>query len=584
MEETLPESLSGDDAEGTSEEESTEAEEEVSGTLPDNDTETVSEEETEEEEISEPVLHDSADLTPSGVYEAMIALKSQDTYKEGTVWTDYEPYSDNNYYRWKGGQINGSNIVAVGCVAFAFSLSDAAFGTAPARMYAPGGFVYEDIKAGDILRVNTDTHTVIVLEASDAGVIVAEGNLNGKVHWGRAMSRDEVMRDTSHYITRYPEDYDLPEDPGANETLDSGTLATGLAWNLTKAGTLTISGNGAMPDDFGGPSDQPWYAYSSQIRKIVIADSVTSIGPGAFYGNAAVSMEISGSVETIGSNAFYGCSLIYASIPSGVKTIGDDAFRQCPNLTSVTVSEGVESIGERAFRGCVKLASVDLPASVTRMGAGAFYDCTALSSVTFASGGGQVTMGDDLFARCWRLFDVTLPDHIDNISAGMFQNCNAALYRVKIPQGAAKIGASAFASCSVLTSIVIPDSITKIETAAFSACNSLTDLYFTGTEAQWKAIAKTSDVTAALAGVTIHYEYGNASDPGNGDDDRDPGTGEGSGTTGGSDPSDDPDSSEGSGNTGVRLRLPQETEIQQEIRIPQAIQTLQCVRLRRHHQ
>ena len=66
-----------------------------------------------------------------------------------------------------------------------------------------GGFSFDDIKAGDILRVNNDAHTVIVLEVSDTGVLVAEGNIStgdhkGKVHWGRGISKEEVMRDTSH--------------------------------------------------------------------------------------------------------------------------------------------------------------------------------------------------------------------------------------------------------------------------------------------------------------------------------------------------------------------------------------------------
>lgn len=486
-----------------------------------------------EESISEPVVYDSKIPAPQEVYAAMIALKDQDGYKEGTTWTDDEPYSDAaGYYHWKGGTINGTNIVAVGCVAFAFILSDTAFGSLPARMYAAGDFTFEDVKVGDILRVNTDTHTVIVLEVSDTGVIVAEGNLSGEVHWGRAISKDEVMRDTSHYITRYPEGYVSPDDPAADETLACGTLDTGLTWNLTNAGTLTISGSGAMPTDFSGPSEQPWNAYSSQIRKIIIEEGVTGIGPSAFYGNGALSVEIPNSVEAIGNNAFYGCSLIDVSIPSGVKMIGNDAFRQCPNLTSVTVSEGVETIGERAFRGCEKLASVQLPASVTEMGAGAFYDCTALLSVTFASGSSKVTMGEDLFARCWRLLDVTLPENMDCVSARMFQNCYLALYSVSIPQGATKIGDSAFSSCSALTALTIPDSVTDIETGAFSNCNSLKDIYFTGTEAQWKNIWKAMNVTEALANVTIHYEYNSAPDTDDGDDNDNSST-------------DTPDSSEG---------------------------------------
>ena len=100
--------------------------------------------------------------------------------------------------------------------------------------------------------------------------------------------------------------------------------------------------------------------------------------------------------------------------------------------------------------------------------------------------------------------NVTLPQSIDRIGEGMFQNC-LMLSRVKIPQGAESIGASAFASCSRLTQVLIPDSVATIETAAFASC-PLTDIYFTGTEAQWNSINKMGDTAAAVSKVTLHYE------------------------------------------------------------------------------
>ena len=463
---------------------------------------------------SELVLCDSTIPTPQEVYEAMIALQEDDRYREGTVWTDYEPYSDEKgYYRWKGGTLDGKNISAVGCVAFAFILSDAAFDALPARMYPADQFQYEDLKIGDILRVNTDSHTVIVLEVSDAGVIIAEGNLNGKVHWGRAMSKDEVMRDISHYITRYPEGYIPETDESANELMDEKAQGQfgGLSWKLTKAGTLTISGKGAMPSDFSDSSDQPWYSYSDRIRKIIIQEGITSIGDSAFYGSGALSVEIPASVTSIGSNAFRNSALIYASVPGSVKTIGDSAFRECSNLTSVTVSEGVETIGQNAFRGCVKLVSVDLPASVKEMGAGGFYNCTALMSVEFAAGNkNTVTMGDDLFAGCYYLHEVTMPEKIDRISKRMFQKCTL-FPGLFIPQGVQIIDEMAFASSGVSV-LVFPDSITEINTGAFADCALLTDVYYTGDEAQWKGIWKANNVTEALAGVNMNYNF-NPSEP-----------------------------------------------------------------------
>ncbi len=458
---------------------------------------------SEKESIS--MQADSADNvvpTPTQVYEAMIALKDQDAYKEGTTWTDYEPYS-NPGYSWKGGLIDGANISAVGCVAFAFILSDEAFGSLPNRMYAPGGFAFEDIKVGDILRVSNDAHTVIVLEVNEAGVVIAEGNNNGKVHWGRTISREEVMSNTSHYITRYPEGYVAPDDPTANDVIDKGTLGTGLAWSLTKAGTLTISGSGAMPD-FSSNSEQPWNPYSSEIRTVVFEEGVTSIGACAFWMCGVLGVKIPTSVTAIGNSAFRQSSIISVDIPSGVKTIGDDAFRECENLSSATVAEGVETIGERAFQSCIGLVSVALPASIGDVGAAAFFQCTKLKTATFAPGIQQVKLGDNLFTQCYDLMSVTLPQSIDRIGEGMFQNC-LMLPGVEIPQGAESIGNSAFASSGVSV-VLIPDSVISIGSAAFSA-TQLSVIYYTGTEEQWKGISKIGDTAATVAKVTIHYEY-----------------------------------------------------------------------------
>lgn len=455
---------------------------------------------------------DSTNLTPSGVYEAMTALKAQDAYKEGTTWTDDEPYSDTaGYYYWKGGTIDGKRISAVGCVAFAFILSDAAFGTLPARMYAAGAFTFEDIKVGDILRVNNDIHTVIVLEVSDAGVVVAEGNYNSAVHWGRAMSKAEVMNNTSHYITRYPEGYIPPDNPEANLPIANGTLDGGLIWNLTKAGTLTISGQGAMPD-FGSVTDQPWSSNGSQIRKVVIGDGVTSIGSSAFWNCGVLSAEIASSVTTIGNSAFRGSSIVSVTIPFSVKTIGDSAFRECPNLNSVTVCEGVETIEQNAFRSCASLTSIALPASIGEVGSGAFFQCQAMKNATFAPGSKQVKLGDNLFTQCYYLMNVTLPKSIDCIGKGMFQNCGM-LGGVEIPQGAESIGEEAFASCSSMVAVIIPDSVTTIGSAAFSACPYLADIYFTGTEEQWNSISKIGDTTTAVSKAVIHYNYTPATSP-----------------------------------------------------------------------
>lgn len=452
--------------------------------------------------MSRIATRDVTDLSPAAVYEAVIALKDQDGYREGTTWTNDEPYSGSGYH-WNGGTLGGYNIDAVGCVAFAFRLSDEAFGGYPARMYPAGAFTYDDIKVGDILQVNNDAHTVIVLKVLDTGVVVAEGNYSGKVQWGRTIDKEEVISSTSHYITRYPENYVRPDDPDADKTLDSGTLNGGLNWKLTNAGTLTISGSGPMPDF--GASDQPWNKNSDNISKVVIGDGVTSIGSCAFWNCKLFSAQISSSVKTIGNNAFRGSPIISVTIPSSVKTIGDSAFYGCQNLSSVTVSDGVETICQNAFYGCMSLKSISLPSSVEEVGAAAFFGCTEMTSATFASGSGQVKMGDNMFTQCYKLMSVKLPQNIDRIGEGMFLDC-LMLAGVEIPRGAESIGGHAFSSCSGMSVVVIPDSVTTIGIAAFSAC-PLTDIYYTGSEAQWNSISKIGDTASAVSKATVHYNY-----------------------------------------------------------------------------
>ena len=98
------------------------------------------------------------------------------------------------------------------------------------------------------------------------------------------------------------------------------------------------------------------------ITKIVIPDSVTSIG----------------------YEAFDGCdNLTNVTIPDSVKSIGDYAFYNCYNLTSVTIPDSVTNIGDYVFFGCSCLTNVTIPDSVTSIGSWAFYNCNGLINLTF---------------------------------------------------------------------------------------------------------------------------------------------------------------------------------------------------------
>lgn len=121
------------------------------------------------------------------VYETIMA--QQAVFPEGMHWTN------DNYYGWKGGTYIGG----FGCAGFAFAVSDAAFGDVKAKIHKD----YNNIRVGDILRVDNDTHSVIVLEVRENSVIVAEGNYNSSIHWGREIPKESLIDPSSYIMTRY---------------------------------------------------------------------------------------------------------------------------------------------------------------------------------------------------------------------------------------------------------------------------------------------------------------------------------------------------------------------------------------------
>ena len=400
-------------------------------------------------------------------YDRMVALQKE--YPEGRTWTNSDPYGPGKpepHYRWKGGPIDGKNIVSVGCAAFAFILSDAAFGNLPNRTVQAGQIKLENVRVGDVLRVNGNSHVVIVLKVTAGGVIIAEGNYNGTVHWGRAMSRAEV-EGADLLLTRYRVGYS--EDVKTDEEKASGQEG-GLTWSLTNSGVLTISGTGVIPDfDVNAGEAPTWNQYKEDISTVVIGEGVTSIGDYAFYKNEnLLSVYIPNTVENIGTSAFQETGLVAVTLPGSVKSIGANAFRSCGSLTSASVSEGLTTIGDNAFRACESLQYIDFPASITSVGAGAFESCSKMVSIRFKPGTGNVTIGGGAFAQCWMLSSVTLPQGLEKISDDMFL------------------------SCKMLSEIYIPASVTSIgETSgnnpfASTAIKSGAGIRYGGTETAWK--------------------------------------------------------------------------------------------------
>lgn len=202
------------------------------------------------------------------------------------------------------------------------------------------------------------------------------------------------------------------------------------------------------------------YALGKEDKTLIIPEGVTSVRSYSFWGNENIeSVIFPKTIAYIGKKAFYGCnSLKIVSIACGNGTVIDEgAFRSCHYLKRVILGNGVASIGSGAFDFCSSIKSITIPDSVTSLGDHAFSSCENLKSVI---------IGD----------------------------------------GITSIGADTFSQCIKLASITIPNSISFIGDYAFGSILGIDDVYYTGTEEQWKDI-EIGVRNEELLESKIHYEY-----------------------------------------------------------------------------
>ena len=107
-------------------------------------------------------------------------------------------------------------------------------------------------------------------------------------------------------------------------------------------------------------------------------------------------------------------------IPDSVTAIGYGAFAGCTSLTSVVIPEGVTNL-EDTFNGCTSLTSVNIPDSVTNLKS-TFYGCTSLTSVVIPEG---VTNLEYTVYGCTSLTSIYIPRSVTEIDYFTFNNCSA---------------------------------------------------------------------------------------------------------------------------------------------------------------
>lgn len=318
--------------------------------------------------------------------------------------------------------------------------------------------------------------------------------------------------------------------------------------------------------NIGLSSSLSLYVGGEEMKDLVIPSTVTTIVSSAFQNcTALTSLKLSDSVTEIGENAFLGCENIselkidvtdvsafcgkshnYTSaglsipaklysdgeeiaelmIPSDVEAIVTDAFYNCPDLTSVFMTNGIDNIGEKAFNGCENISELKIDVTDMAIFCGKSHNYSAgglcVPTKLYSDGeeitelvipDGVETIVTDAFYNCPDLSFLSLPNGITSVGQNAFRSCGniselridvtdiaefsgknhdysgigivlpLSLYQegepisdLVIPDNVGAIASSAFNNCPTLTSVTIPASVTSIGENAFYNCSNLTSV------------------------------------------------------------------------------------------------------------
>ena len=253
-----------------------------------------------------------------------------------------------------------------------------------------------------------------------------------------------------------------------------------------RSNILTISGSGDIAN-YTSTDKAPWLDYASDIKQIIIEDTITSIGDYSFKGCTAIT-----SVE----------------IPDGVTDIGASAFEGCTRLASVTIPDSVEFIDKNAFKNCSALKNIVIPVSVVELGDDVFDGCNAFNDIYYfgsESDWALVTKAADnavlnnatLHFNCKTEGDII---YTFNQNTGMLEILTGSA----IPSFT-EDSLPSWSSAGVL-SVIIPDSIKSIGDNAFAGCPNLENVYYTGSKTSWQTLSVSNTGNNTLKTASIYCD------------------------------------------------------------------------------
>ena len=309
----------------------------------------------------------------------------------------------------------------------------------------------------------------------------------------------------------------------ANGYVDGSIVYNDSSKSAIYGCSSATTGNIAIADTVKSIEASAFYG-CDKITSVTLSNSVTNIGSFAFYCCTALKNVMFGNqLISIGNHAFFACdSITEITIPNSVKSIGLNTFNLCTGLINITISDGVKEIGNNAF-GYVNNISYTSNMKATGSPWGAkcvngytdgylvygnaektsIYGCSTTVTESITLPKTVTSIEKNAFYKCDNFTSIALPDSLTNIGEYAFYYCRK-LTEITIPSNVAIISENAFMACHGLKSLRISEGMTEIKKSAFSYCMNLEEIFYSGTEEQWKQIVIDDD-NEYLVNAKIHY-------------------------------------------------------------------------------
>ena len=286
----------------------------------------------------------------------------------------------------------------------------------------------------------------------------------------------------------------LPLNAYADSAIESASNSAGVNDNLTpdevishltyskEANHVEITGFDGEIQDISIPSEiegLPVVAIadraftSKNIGRIVLPNTIKSIGYEAFFASSLNSVTLQDGLEDIGDFAFCWTGLKEIKIPDTVKTIGNGAFQMCTGLTNINLPKNLEVIGDSAFYNSAQLeGDIILPEGTKSVGTWAFFN-TKISSLTIPKSttdiNGLSFLGSPAFNN--------LPQENGfKILNGIVLWYNDTKKDIAIPNSANRISSNSFMDNDIITSVIVPETVESIDKYAFVRCKELVSI------------------------------------------------------------------------------------------------------------